>query len=62
MHNLLVSTGLIVTVSTVWYKQANQSLDVGVGKYGIWIVKTDNSIQYLDHSDTTLQDEDNVNW
>ena len=33
--------------------QNDECIDVGISKYGIWIVKTNNAVQYRDHSGTT---------
>ena len=32
-----------------WEHPLNGCLDVGISKYGIWIVKTDNTVQYRNH-------------
>ena len=36
-----------------WTQQDIECLDVGIIKYGIWTVKTNNTIQFRDHSLTT---------
>ena len=51
-RNLL---SICITVGTTgWIKQIGEILDIGIGKNGLWIVRTDNRICYRDHSYSTL--------
>ena len=44
----------IITGSTNWIKQIEEILDIGIGKIGLWIVRTDNRVYYRDHSHSSL--------
>ena len=47
---------------TTLYRQQSGCLDVGISKYGIWIVKTNHKIYYRNHDGTNQVHEDTTGW
>ena len=59
---LLYISNSITEAGGGMYLQQNDCLDVGISKYGIWIVKTDNTVYFRNHNKTTKINMITTGW